>query len=54
MFLALALVAEADAIVSSVEDLLVLHPWREIVILNPAGFVSMSPERPGLQKCACN
>ena len=47
MFLALALVAEADAIVSSDEDLLVLHPWREIQILTPAGFISMSSsERP--------
>ena len=47
MFLALALVAEADAIVSSDEDLLVLHPWREIQILTPADFISMSSsERP--------
>jgi hypothetical protein len=43
MFLALALVAEADAIVSSDQDLLVLHPWREIQILPPAGFISVSP-----------
>jgi uncharacterized protein len=42
MFLALALAAEAEAIVSSDDDLLVLHPWREIQILTPAGFVSMS------------
>ena len=40
-FLALALAAEADAIVSSDEDLLVLHPWRGIPILTPAAFVAI-------------
>lgn len=40
-FLALALAAEADAIVSSDEDLLVLHPWRGIPILSPAQFISI-------------
>jgi putative PIN family toxin of toxin-antitoxin system len=39
-FLALALAAEADAIVSSDEDLLVLHPWHEIPILTPAQFLA--------------
>jgi hypothetical protein len=39
-FLALALAAEADAIVSSDEDLLVLHPWRGIPILTPAEFLA--------------
>ena len=39
-FLALALASEADAIVSSDEDLLVLHPWRGILILTPAEFLS--------------
>jgi putative PIN family toxin of toxin-antitoxin system len=38
-FLALALVAEADALVSSDEDLLILHPWRGIPILRPAEFL---------------
>lgn len=38
--LALALAAQADAIVSSDQDLLVLHPWRGIAILTPAQFVS--------------
>lgn len=38
--LALALAAQADAIVSSDNDLLVLHPWREIPILNPAEFMA--------------
>jgi putative PIN family toxin of toxin-antitoxin system len=39
-FLALALAAEADALVSSDEDLLVLHPWRGIAIVTPAKFVA--------------
>jgi putative PIN family toxin of toxin-antitoxin system len=37
-FLALALVSEADTLISSDEDLLVLHPWRGISILTPAEF----------------
>ncbi len=45
-FLALALFAEADAIVSSDEDLLVLHPWRGIPIVSPAEFLARSPESP--------
>lgn len=39
-FLALALECDADAIVSSDEDLLVLDPWDEIRILRPADFLS--------------
>jgi len=39
LFLALALVAEADLLVSSDEDLLVLHPWRGIPIVTPAEFL---------------
>jgi putative PIN family toxin of toxin-antitoxin system len=39
-FLALALAAEADAVVSSDEDLLVLHPWRGISIMTPAEFLT--------------
>ena len=39
-FLALALAAEADAIVSSDDDLLVLSPWRGIPILTPAEFLA--------------
>jgi putative PIN family toxin of toxin-antitoxin system len=42
-FLALALVAEADVLVSSDADLLVLHPWRGIPIVAPAEFLAMSP-----------
>jgi putative PIN family toxin of toxin-antitoxin system len=38
-FLASALVAEADVLVSSDEDLLVLHPWRGIPIVTPAEFL---------------
>jgi putative PIN family toxin of toxin-antitoxin system len=39
-FLALAMVSEADVLVSSDEDLLVLHPWRGISIVTPISFVS--------------
>jgi putative PIN family toxin of toxin-antitoxin system len=37
--LSLAYEAEADAIVSSDEDLLVLDPWNEIRILRPSDFL---------------
>jgi putative PIN family toxin of toxin-antitoxin system len=37
-FLALCLACEANALVSSDEDLLVLHPWNGIPILQPAEF----------------
>lgn len=39
--LAPALAAEADVIVSSDRDLLVLHPWRGIPIVTPAQFLEM-------------
>jgi predicted nucleic acid-binding protein len=39
-FLALAIAAHADVIVSSDRDLLILHPWRGIPILTPAQFLS--------------
>lgn len=39
-FLALAIAARAEIIVSSDKDLLVLHPWRGIGIVTPAEFVS--------------
>ena len=50
-FLALALVCEADAIVSSDKDLLALNPWRSTPVLTPAGFVdrSLDGTRPGEQ-----
>ena len=38
--LALALLAEADILISSDEDLLVLHPWHELTIMTPADFLS--------------
>jgi putative PIN family toxin of toxin-antitoxin system len=38
-FLALALVCEADALISSDEDLLVLHPWRGMPIVRPGEFL---------------
>ncbi len=53
-FLALTLVCEADAIISSDQDLLALNPWRSIPVLTPAGFMALSPspaslgqDRPG-------
>ena len=39
-FLALALAAKADCLVSSDQDLRVLHPWRNITILSPAEFLN--------------
>jgi predicted nucleic acid-binding protein len=33
------LAAEADVLVSSDKDLLVLHPWRGIRIVTPAEFL---------------
>jgi len=38
-YLELALAAEAAAIVSGDQDLLVLHPWRGIAILRPAEYL---------------
>lgn len=38
-FLALALAIEADCIVTGDDDLLVLHPFREIPILNSTDFL---------------
>ena len=37
-FLTLALVCEADAIISSYNDLLALNPWRSIPVLTPAAY----------------
>lgn len=37
-YLELALASAADVIVSSDADLLVLHPWRGVRILRPAGY----------------
>jgi predicted nucleic acid-binding protein len=39
LYLELALAAEADTIVSSDADLLVLHPWRSVRILRPADYL---------------
>jgi len=39
-FLALTVVGEVDVLVSSDEDLLVLHPWRELPIVTPAEFLT--------------
>ncbi|MGH7119873.1 MAG: putative toxin-antitoxin system toxin component, PIN family [Acetobacteraceae bacterium] len=39
-YLELALAAGAEIIVSSDDDLLVLHPWRDIHILRPADYLA--------------
>jgi len=49
-FLALALVAEVNTLVSSDEDLLVMHPWRGITIVTPAEFLSSANALPGLSQ----
>ncbi|MGA7521494.1 MAG: putative toxin-antitoxin system toxin component, PIN family [Acidobacteriaceae bacterium] len=38
-FLALALGAEAEVLISSDKDLRILHPWNGIAILSPARFL---------------
>lgn len=38
-YLELALAAGAETVVSSDEDLLVLHPWRGVLILRPANYL---------------
>jgi hypothetical protein len=40
-FLALAAAAEASMLISSDDDLLVLEPWNNVTILNPAAFLAM-------------
>jgi hypothetical protein len=40
-FLALLLACEAEVLVSSDADLLVLHPWREVPIVTPGDFLGM-------------
>ena len=50
-YLELALASGADTIVSSDKDLLVLHPWRDVRVLNPADYLSSAgqiDERSGL------
>jgi uncharacterized protein len=41
-YLELALAAGAEIIVSSDDDLLVLHPWRGVHILRPADYLSLT------------
>jgi putative PIN family toxin of toxin-antitoxin system len=38
-FLALVLASEADVLVSSDTDLLVLHPWHGVPVLTPAAYL---------------
>ncbi len=42
IYLELALASRAEIIVSSDDDLLVLHPWRGVRILNPASYVTLA------------
>lgn len=42
-FLALAAVADAGILVSSDEDLLILHPWHQVSILRPGEFLRKGP-----------
>jgi len=46
-FLPLALVCEADAIISSDNDLWALNRWRSIPVLTPAGFATLNPSPAG-------
>ena len=41
-FLALAKVCDADTLISSDADLLVMHPWQGVQILTPAAFVAFA------------
>ena len=45
-YLELALAAQAATIVSSDQDLLVLHPWRRILIQRPAEYLATAPLNP--------
>lgn len=40
-YLELALAASAHAIITSDDDLLVLHPWRGVQILRPAAYLAL-------------
>jgi predicted nucleic acid-binding protein len=40
-FLALVLACDADVLVSSDADLLVLHPWQGVPILTPGAFLEI-------------
>ena len=44
-FHALVQVCRADMLVSSDEDLLVLHPWSGVTVLTPKGFLSNAQEQ---------
>ena len=41
-YLELALASSAETIVSGDDDLLVLHPWRGVRIMNPADYLAQS------------
>lgn len=41
-FLALSKVCDADALISSDDDLLVMHPWQCVQILTPAAFIALA------------
>ncbi|MSQ70180.1 MAG: putative toxin-antitoxin system toxin component, PIN family [Betaproteobacteria bacterium] len=41
-FLALVKVCEADALIGSDSDLLVMHPWHGVPILTPSAYVALT------------
>ena len=45
-FLELAVTGQADCIVSGDQDLLILHPFRDVPIVTPRGFVDEEWKRP--------
>lgn len=46
MFLALTGICEADALISSDADLLVLHPWNGVPIISPSAFMDLQRDKP--------
>ena len=44
-FLALVRACDADALISSDADLLVLHPWQGVPVLTPAAFMEQVSQR---------
>jgi hypothetical protein len=45
-YLELALASDAGTIISSDQDLLVLHPWRGVRILRPADYLGEAANQP--------
>ncbi len=45
-YLALAVSGQAECVISGDQDLIALHPFRDIPILSPARFLESLPEKP--------